>query len=287
MAQRAWAHYRKQSKGIQAGEMGVRLKDKVAIVTGAGSVGPGFGNGKAIAVLFAREGARVFAVDIAPTAAEETRTLIENEGGACATHVCDVTNGAAVAAMIEACTARFGRLDILVNNVGGSEPGGAVDMSEETWRRQLEFNLTSAFLGCKHAIPAMQRSGGGAIINISSVAGHRHIGNDHVAYAAAKGGLQQFTRSAAVQYAAKGVRLNLVTPGLMHTPLVEQRLARQYASGDLAAIIEKRHRQVPMGRMGDGWDVAYAALYLASDEARYVTGAEIVVDGGLIAATPR
>lgn len=259
----------------------MRLKDKVAIVTGAGSVGPGFGNGKAIAVLFAREGACVFAADIAPAAVEETRKLIADEGGVCALHVCDVTNGIAVATMIEACVSRFGRLDILVNNVGGSERGGAVDMTEETWRRQLEVNLTSAFLGCKHAIPAMQRSGGGAIVNISSVAGHRHIGNDHVAYAAAKGGLQQFTRSAAVQHAAQGIRLNLVTPGLMHTPLVEQRLARQYAGGDLAAIIAKRHRQVPMGRMGDGWDVAYAALYLASDEAKYVTAADIVVDGGL------
>ncbi len=265
----------------------MRLKDKVAIVTGAGSVGPGFGNGKAIAVLFAREGASVFAVDLVAAAADETRTLVEAEGGACATHLCDVTKAKQVAAMVEACVARFGRLDILVNNVGGSEPGGPVDMSEETWRRQLDFNLTSAFLCCKHAIPAMERSGGGAIVNISSIAGHRHIGNNHVAYAAAKSGLQQFTRSAAVEYAARGIRLNVVSAGLMHTPLVEQRLARQYGANNLPALIEKRHRQVPMGRMGEGWAVAYAALYLASDEARYGTGADLVVDGGLIAATPR
>jgi NAD(P)-dependent dehydrogenase (short-subunit alcohol dehydrogenase family) len=265
----------------------MRLREKVAIVTGAGSVGPGYGNGKAIAVVFAREGAKVLAVDRMAAAAEEPRALIEAAGGTCATHVADVTRADEVAAMVEACTARFGRLDILVNNVGGSEPGGPADMPEETWRRQLDFNLTSMYLCCKHAIPALERGGGGAIVNISSVAGHRHIGNHHVAYAAAKAGLQQFSRSAAVQYAAKGIRFNVVTPGLMHTPLVEQRLSSQYAGGDLAALIEKRHRQVPMGRMGDGFDVAYAALYLASDEARYVTGAEIVVDGGLIAATPR
>jgi NAD(P)-dependent dehydrogenase (short-subunit alcohol dehydrogenase family) len=264
----------------------MRLENKVALISGAGSVGPGWGNGKATAVAFAREGARIFAVDLAPEAAEVTRDIIASEGGVCETHTCDVTDAAQVEAMISACVERFGRIDILVNNVGGSVPGDPVELSEEAWRGQLDFNLTSAFLACKHALPHMARQGNGAIVNISSIAGLRHIGNDHVGYAAAKAGLVQFGRALAVKYAPLGIRCNSISPGLMHTPLVEVRLAGQYGADDVGALIEKRNKQVPMGHMGEGWDVAYAALYLASDEAKYVTAIDLVVDGGLIAATP-
>ena len=263
--------------------MGNRLKNKIAIVAGAGSVGPGWGNGKATAVLFAREGAAIFALDIDDSALAETAGIIEDEGGSVATMPCDVTKAEQIAAMVEACVERFGRIDILHNNVGGSAPGGPVEMSEDEWQAQLDFNLTSVFLTCKHVLPVMEQQGSGAIVNVSSIAGMRFIGNHHIGYAASKAGLIQFTRAIAVKYAAQGIRANTVVPGLMHTPLVEVRLGDQYGGGDVAALIEKRDAQVPMGHMGDAWDVAYAALFLASDEAKYVTGAELVVDGGFVA----
>ena len=263
--------------------MAGRLDGKVALITGAGSVGPGWGNGRATATLFAREGARVVAVDRDPAAVAATRQIIESEGGSCAVEVADVTEGAEVAQAISATVERRGGLDVLVNNVGGSVPGGPVELSEEDWAAQLDFNLTSAFLTTRCALPVMEAQGAGAIVNISSVAGLRFIGNHHAAYAAAKAGLVQFTKAVAVQYAARGVRCNSISVGLMHTPLVEARLAAQYGAGELDALVAKRHAQVPMGRMGSGWDVAHAALYLASDEAAYVTAADLVVDGGLTA----
>ena len=263
--------------------MARRLDGKVALITGAGSVGPGWGNGKAAAVLYAREGARVLAADIDLDAARETRSLIAEEGGVAEVCQADATDSDAVAAMVRTCADRFGRIDVLHNNVGGSAPGGPVEMAEEVWDRQIDMNLKSVYLACKHALPVMQAHGGGSVVNIASIAGLRHMGNDHVAYAAAKAGLIQFSRHLAVKYAAKNIRFNTVIPGLMHTPLVEARLAGQYAGGEAQALIDKRNAQVPMGRMGDAWDVAYAALYFASDESKYVTGAEILVDGGLTA----
>ncbi len=261
--------------------MSGRLKDKVALVTGAGSIAPGWGNGKATAVLFAREGAKVFAVDKNPAAAEETQGLITDEGGISAAHQTDVTENEQVQAMIEACLETFGRIDILHNNVGGSVPGGPVDMPEEVWDQQIAYNLKSVFLTCKHVIPVMERQGGGAIVNVSSLAGLRHTGHYHAAYEAAKAGMMHFTRTLAVEYGPKNIRANTVVPGRVFTPLVEHRLAKQYRGGNLENLIEERSRDIPMGRMGDAWDVAYAALYLASDEAKNTTGIEIVVDGGV------
>ncbi len=265
------------------------MTGKVAIVTGAGSVGPGWGNGKAAATLLARQGAKVFLVDVVAEAAEETRGIIAAEGGTAAVHKTDMLDSAQVAAMAQACVAQFGRIDVLVNNVGGSAPGDAVSMAEEVWDRQIDFNLKTVFLGCKHVIPVMERQGKGAIVNISSVAGLRndgHGGRTHVGYSASKAAVIQFSRSTAGAFVAKGIRVNTVVPGLMHTPLVESRLAKTVAGGDATALIASRNARCPMGHMGTGWDVANAVLFLASDEAGYITGTEIVVDGGLILASP-
>jgi len=261
-----------------------RLDGKVALVTGCGGIGLGWGNGKAISVLLARQGASVFGVDLTHAAAETTCNLIREEGGTAQLHVADVTRAAQVRAMVETCMERFGRIDILINNVGRSEPGSPVDMTEETWNEQMDVNVKSAFLTCKSVLPIMEAQGGGSVVNISSVAGLRYAGKPQVAYAAGKAALMQLTQTTAVIYAARGVRLNCVVPGLMLTPLVE-RLADKYANGDFQGFVARRHKQVPMGRMGDAWDVANAVLFLASDESRYITAQQIVVDGGLTAST--
>jgi NAD(P)-dependent dehydrogenase (short-subunit alcohol dehydrogenase family) len=266
--------------------MAGRLEGKVAIVTGAGCVGPGWGNGRAAAVIFAREGARVFAVDLNPDAMTETverARAAAAHGGDIRTHRCDVTDTAQVRAMVQACQDAYGRVDVLVNNVGGSARGGAVALSEDGWNRQIEYNLTSVFLCCKHAIPAMEAAGGGAIVNTASTSGLRWTGAAQAGYAASKAGLIQFGRVTAVEYAPKRIRVNTVVPGQMHTPMVEARLAGQRAGGDVDALLRSRVARIPLGFMGDGRDTAHAALFLASDEARFVTGTEIVVDGGMTA----
>jgi NAD(P)-dependent dehydrogenase (short-subunit alcohol dehydrogenase family) len=265
------------------------MAGKVAIVTGAGSVGPGWGNGKATATLLARQGASLFLIDVNEAAANETRQIIEQEGGTCAVHRCDMLNSAEVAEVVQACVDRFKRIDVLVNNVGGSAPGDPVSMPEEVWDRQIDSNLKTVFLGCKHVLPVMVAQGKGAVVNISSVAGLRndgHGGRVHVGYSASKAAVIQFTRSTAGAFVKQGIRCNTVVPGLMHTPLVEQRLARTVGGNDAAALIASRNARCPMGHMGTAWDVANAVLFLASDEAGYITGTEIVVDGGLILASP-
>lgn len=260
-----------------------RLQDKVAIITGAGCVGPGWGNGRAAAVRFVEEGARVFAVDRDPDSLAETLARCGPLASSITTHVCDVTDGAAVRAMVGACIAAHGRVDVLVNNVGGSARGGAVDMSEETWNAQISSNLTSVFLTCKHVIPRMVERGGGAIVNTASTSGIRWTGAAQVAYAATKAGVIQFSRVTAVQYAPQGIRVNTVVPGQLHTPIVEARLADQRTDGNVQELLRQRLARIPLGFMGDGRDTANAVVYLASDEARFVTGTEIVVDGGMTA----
>jgi NAD(P)-dependent dehydrogenase (short-subunit alcohol dehydrogenase family) len=259
--------------------MALRLKDKVALVSGAGSVGPGWGNGRATTVRFVEEGAKVFAVDRDAAALRET---VDKAPGV-ATHTCDVTDARAVADMVRACVDRYGRIDVLVNNVGGSAPGGPVEMSEEVWDAQVDLNLKSVFLACKHVLPVMERQGGGSIVNIASASGIRWSGSAQVAYAATKAGVIQLTRVVAVQYAPKGIRVNSVVPGQLHTPMVETRLAKQRTGGDVEALLKSRVKRIPLGFAGDGRDTANAVLFLASDEARFITGTEIVVDGGMTA----
>jgi len=261
--------------------MSGRLQNHIAIVTGAGSVGPGWGNGRATCVRFAEEGAKIFAIDRDPDKTAETVERVTAVGGEIVTYQCDVTSNESVAAMVKACVDRFGRIDVLVNNVGGSAHGGPVDMPEEVWDAQVDYNLKSVFLTCKHVLPIMERQKSGAIVNVASTSGIRFTGAFQVGYAATKAGVIQLSRVVAVQYAAKGIRVNTVVPGQLHTPMVEARLARQRAGGDVKALLEQRQKRIPIGFMGDGRDTANAALFLASDEARFITGTEIVVDGGM------
>jgi len=261
--------------------MSGRLQDKVAIVTGAGCVAPGWGNGRATAVRFAEEGARIFAVDLKPESVEETVQHVKEAGGEIVVHQCDVTSGESVAAMVEACARHYGRVDVLVNNVGGSAHGGPVEMTEEVFQRQVDFNLKSVFLTLKNVLPIMERQKKGAIVNVASSSGLRWTGSPQVGYASTKAGVIQMSRVVAVQYASKGIRVNTVVPGQLHTPMVEARLAGQRTGGDVGALLASRIKRIPLGFMGDGRDTANAALFLASDEARFITGTEIVVDGGM------
>jgi NAD(P)-dependent dehydrogenase (short-subunit alcohol dehydrogenase family) len=258
-----------------------RLQDKTALVFGAGSIGPGWGNGKACAVAFARAGAKVVCADIALTAAQETAGIITGEGGTACAFACDVTNSDAVKAAVDGTLAAYGRIDILHNNVGHAKMGGPIELSEADWDRELEINVKGVFLACKHVLPVMLAQGAGAIVNISSAAGLRYVGYDYASYYMAKGGLNQLTIGLALQYAAKGIRVNAICPGLMDTPMIYDQIKVAYGSRD--EMVARRHAACPTGRMGTAWDVANAAVFLASDEAAYVNAVILPVDGGLTA----
>jgi hypothetical protein len=240
----------------------------------------------------ARQGAKVFGVDISAQALEGTTNIMQQEGlRDWSARTCDMTVTVEVKRAVDDCLERFGRIDILVNNIGGSVPGDPVSLSVEVWDAQMDLNLKTMFLGCKHVLPVMERQfnmegKGGAIVNISSIShmSHQVGGRVNVAYAAAKAGMVAFSRATAIAYVKKGIRVNTVVVGMMHTPLVEHRLTKQLGAKDAAELIAKRNALIPMGRMGDAWDIAHAVLYLASDEARYVTATQLVVDGGVTAA---
>ena len=254
--------------------MANRLEDKIAIVTGAGSRGPGLGNGKAAAILFAREGARVLCVDVAKERAEETLALIRAEGGEADAFAADVTRADDCRAMVTAAVERWGGLDVLHNNVGIESRTALLDTTLEEWDRTLRVDLTSMFLATQSAVPAMAARGGGSVICVSSVAGMRGIGR--TAYAAAKAGVIGFVRSVAGQLGPQGIRVNAIAPGLVWTPMVESRGAHAR---------EERRRASPLATEGTGWDVGWGAVYLASDESRWVTGQTLVIDAGLTVTT--
>jgi NAD(P)-dependent dehydrogenase (short-subunit alcohol dehydrogenase family) len=260
-----------------------RFEGKVAIVTGAGCVAAGWGNGRAMAVRLAAEGAKVFAVDLDPARLKETLELAGEFAPSIKTFVCDVTDSEQVKAMVQACVQEFKSVDVLINNVGGSAAGGPVEMTEEVWDKQIAFNLKSVFLTCKYTLPVMIEHKHGSIVNVASASGTRWTGSAQVAYAAAKAGVIQMSKVMAVQHAPLGIRVNSVIPGQLHTPMVDFRLAKQRTGGDVQALLASRVARIPLGFMGDGRDTASAALFLASEEAQFITGTEIVVDGGMTA----
>ena len=258
-----------------------RLEGKVALISGAGSCGPGWGNGRATATLFAREGAKVFAVDLNQEAVEETAKTIQDEGNECTTYCCDVTNAESVNEMVTSCVDRFGQVDVLQNNVGGSAAGGAMDMEEEVWDKQMDHNLKHVFLVTKAVLPIMVKSKTGSIINMSSTSGLTYGGAFQIAYCTTKAAIRRFSEAVAIEFAGRGVRCNTIIPGQLHTPMVETRLAQQRTGGNIKKLIETRNARIPLGQMGDGFDVAYAAVYLGSDESKFVTGSEIKLDGAM------
>ncbi len=257
-----------------------RLANKVAIVTGAGSIGPGWGNGKAVAALYAREGAKVVAVDINQEAAEETARIIEEEGGEVSVFKANVADAAQVSALVDHTIETFGRIDVLHNNVGIIEVGGPVEIDEDGWDRVIDVNVKSIFLTCKYALPHMEAQGRGAIVNVSSIASIRYTGYPSVSYNTSKGAINQLTQNIAVQYAPRQIRANCVLPGLMNTPMIHASVKGAY-DDDVEEMVRARDAICPMGHMGDAWDVAHASLFLASDEAKYITGHMLVVDGGI------
>ena len=259
--------------------MAGRLDNRVALVLGAGSSGPGWGNGKAAATLYAREGARVIAVDRDGEAARETASIIASEGHEALALSADVTSSAEIAGVVAEATRRHGRIDVLHNNVGITEMGDPIEATEESWDRVMAVNLKSVFLACKHVLPVMQAQRKGAIVNISSIAAVAVNDYPYFSYYASKSGLNHLTRALAVRYAPFGIRANAIMPGLMDTPLIYREIAGQYA--DKETMVRARNAMVPMGFMGDAFDVARAAVFLACDEARYITGVCLAVDGGL------
>jgi len=254
----------------------MRLKGKVAIVAGGGASGSVLGNGQATAILFAREGARVLVADAMLERAQATVDLIAKEGGtACALRV-DVSKAADCKAMVQAAVERYGRLDVLDNNVGISVRADVLEVKEEDWDRVMAVNVKSIMLAAKYAIPEMKKAGGGSIINISSVAGLR--ANQSTPYTTSKAAIVGLTRSMAGDHGRDGIRVNCILPGLIYGPMTAPRMDEE--------IRRKRREAGALGTEGTGWDIGWAAVFLASDESRWITGVALPVDAGFLVMSP-
>ncbi len=260
-----------------------RSTGKTALVTGAGTAEGGWGNGKACAAELARDGANVVCLDLRAELAEEAANAIRAEGGTAVAVAGDVTRSADVQSAVELAVKTFGGLDILVNNVGVVVPGGVVELSEEDWQRAFDVNLKSCFLTMKHAIPEMLKRGRGSIVNISSISSLWYLGKTYVSYYTTKAAMNHMTRVTAAEYARRQIRVNAVLPGLMDTPMARASAVRNHGArpDEMDALWKKRADRIPMGWMGDAFDVARAVAFLASDEARFITGQALVVDGGM------
>lgn len=264
------------------------LAGKVALIMGIGQVGSTesttWGNGAAIARVLCHNKVNIFGCDLSLPAAQFTQSRIHAEGGVCDVMTADVTRSADVQDVVDRVMAKYGRIDILINNVGATAAGDAASLNEQVWDKQIEINLKSVYLSCHAVLPIMERQQSGVIVNNASVAGLRFLGKPQVAYNAAKAAVIHFTKVTGVLYAAKGVRLNSVVPGLIYTPLVEK-FGQSELDSDREVFRKITGHNVPMGRMGDAFDVANATVFLASQSAKYITAQEVVVDGGLTSST--
>lgn len=260
------------------------LEGRVAVVLGAGSIGAGWGIGKAICMLYARAGAHVVAVDRDPSAADETRDLIRQEGGSAEAVAVDVSDDDGLLACLAAADAAHGGIDILYFNVGIGKAGPSTETSAAEWRRITDANLTALHLAATAVVPGMRARRRGVILATASIAGLRDVGYPHLAYGATKAAMIQYLRLLAVENAPHGIRANTIVPGLIDTPRIEKTVAGAYEGG-VERMKALRSSQCPLGRMGTAFDIAEAALFLASDRASYVTGTELLIDGGLAATT--
>lgn len=256
----------------------------MALVVGAGSMNGGLGNGKATAIRMAQEGALVCALDRNMEAAQETCDLISDEGGEAIPIVADVTQESEIANAVSACLGHFGKIDILQNNVGILKSGGAMDSTVQDWDLLVDVNMKAVFLPTKHVLPHFKKRGLGVVTNVSSIAALRYLGAPYIGYNATKGAIIAYTRNLAAEVARYGVRANSILPGFIDTPMARNATEQNAETPDdidWKALDKERAARIPLGRVGTPWDVASAAVFLASDDASYITGTEIIVDGGV------